>query len=75
MNHDLNKLEEKIISDGKVLESDILKVDSFLNQWITRRGKLRLPSQRRVWWYKKSEVPFGLTEVRKLCFVAEKGGK
>lgn len=27
----LNKLEEKIISDGKVLEGDVLKVDSFLN--------------------------------------------
>lgn len=32
MNHDLNKLEEKIISDGKVLEGDVLKVDSFLNR-------------------------------------------
>lgn len=34
MNHDLNKLEEKIISDGKVLEGDVLKVDSFLNHRI-----------------------------------------
>ena len=30
----MNKLKEKIISDGKVFESDVLKVDSFLNHQI-----------------------------------------
>lgn len=31
---ELNRLEEKIISDGEVLEGNILKVDSFLNHQI-----------------------------------------
>ena len=30
----MNKLKEKIISDGKVFEGDVLKVDSFLNHQI-----------------------------------------
>lgn len=30
----MNKLKEKIISDGKVFESDVLKADSFLNHQI-----------------------------------------
>ena len=30
----MNKLKEKIVSDGKVFEGDVLKVDSFLNHQI-----------------------------------------